>query len=58
MDKKTNNNLEIVKQIPNVSKYEHTKVEKKHNWFNKNLAFLVLVLFILLGIIIILLIAL
>lgn len=47
-----NKNLDIVKQIPNIEKYQNTKVEKKNNWFNKNLALLVLTLFVLLGVII------
>ncbi len=54
---KSKKNLEVIKEIPNVGKYENTKVEKKQNWFNRNLAFLVLVLFILLGVIITLIIA-
>lgn len=55
--KSKNKNLDIVKKIPNVSKYENTKLSKKSNWFNKNLAFLILTLFILIGIIIALIIA-
>lgn len=55
--KSKNKNLDIVKKIPNVSKYENTKLTRKNNWFNKNLAFLILTLFILLGIIIALAIA-
>ena len=55
--KSKNKNLDIVKKIPNVSQYENTKLTKKNNWFNKNLAFLILTLFILLGIIIALAIA-
>lgn len=56
MEKKKKN-LEVIKKIPNVGKYENTKVAKKQNWFNRNLAFLILVLFILLGVIITLIIA-
>lgn len=54
---KNKKNLEVIKKIPNVGKYENTRVAKKQNWFNRNLAFLILVLFILLGVIITLIIA-
>ena len=54
---KSKKNLEVIKEIPNVGKYENMKVEKKQNWFNRNLAFLILVLFVLLGVIITLVIA-
>lgn len=51
---KKNKSLDIIKQIPNVAKYEDNKLTKKPNWLNRNLAFLILTLFILLGVIIIL----
>lgn len=54
---KKNKSLDIIKQIPNVTKYEDNKLTKKPNWFNKNIAFLILILFILLGVIIILAVA-
>lgn len=54
---KKNKSLDIIKQIPNVTKYEDNKLTKKPSWFNKNIAFLILILFILLGVIIILAVA-
>ena len=47
-----NDNLDLIKEIPNANEYLDNKVTKKSNWFNNNLVLLILVLFILAGIII------
>lgn len=52
MDSHENNNLKLIEEIPNAQDYQENKIKHKSNWFNNCLVFLILVLFVLLGIII------
>ncbi len=55
-DKKKSSDLKLIEQIPDTTKYQSKKITKKSNWFNKNMAISILILFVIIGIMIVFLI--
>lgn len=55
-DKKKSSDLKLIEQIPDTTKYQSKKITKKSNWFNKNMALSILILFVIIGIMIVFLI--
>lgn len=55
-DKKKSSDLKLIEQIPDTTKYQSKKIAKKSNWFNKNMAISILILFVIIGIMIVFLI--
>lgn len=55
-DKKKSSDLKLIEQIPDTTKYQSKKITRKSNWFNKNIAISILILFVIIGIMIVFLI--
>ncbi|MDE5617732.1 MAG: hypothetical protein K2I36_02730 [Ureaplasma sp.] len=55
-NKKKSSDLKLIEQIPDTTKYQNKKITKKSNWFNKNMAVCILILFVIIGIMIVFLI--
>lgn len=52
MNSNKKNDFELIKNIPNLEKYNNNKNVKNSNWFNSLLMFFILVFFVILGILI------
>ena len=52
MNSNKKNDFELIKNIPNLEKYNNNKNVKNSNWFNSLLMFFILVFFVIFGIMI------